>query len=171
MRRQRFHAVRREVAQVQHVARSHHDLRLHRSHLRDVEVRQVDAARRLPPVDAPPLLAGQMNDEHVVGVEVAAIRLVAALREENRCIGERRGASPIERGGERVDVRLEDVESFQHARRAFFEVLLQHAAIDEPDLPLLDQLVEVRARKIDRFAGLEQVQVVQVEQRVVQVPP
>jgi hypothetical protein len=95
----------------------------------------------------PPLLAGDMNHQNVIGVDVAAVRLVAALREERRRVAERGGVGAIEHRGELVHRRLEDVESFEHAGRAFGEMPLQHAVVDELDLAPLHDLVERRFRR------------------------
>jgi len=161
--------VRRVIAEIEHVAGAHHDLVLDRPHLRGVQIGEVHAARRLPAVKPPALLAGHVDDEDVVGVDVPAVGLVSALREEGRRVGERRGAPAVERRRERVDLGLENVEPLQHARGAALEMLLQHAPVDEADLALLHELVETRRRQVDRLARLEEIHVVQVEQRIVQV--
>src|SRR5215467_12982548 len=100
---------------------------------------------------------------------MAAIRLVAALREENRRVGEGCRVGAVQCGRKRVHLRLEDVHAFQHARRAILQVTLQYAMIDELYLPLLDYLVDARVREVDGLPCLEEIEVVEVEQRIVQV--
>ena len=111
-----------------------------------------------------------MDDQHVVGVEVAAVSLVALLRKECGRVAERRRVGAIEHRRERVDVRFEDVEPFEHARGALGKMLLQHPPVDERDLAPLHDLVEPRVCEIDRLARLEQIQEIHVEQRIVEVP-
>src|SRR5439155_21959705 len=63
----------------------------------------------------------------------------------------------------------EDVEPFENASSAFLQMLLQHVEIDEFDLSLLDGLVDARLRQIHGLAGLEEIQVVEIEQWIVEV--
>ena len=100
VRRERFDSVRREVTQIQDVAGPHQDLALDRSHLHVLQIGQINAARGLASIESPAFLAGEMNDQHVVGIQMAAIGFVAALREEHRRVGKRRDMSPVERGGQ-----------------------------------------------------------------------
>jgi len=169
--RQRGDAVRHVVAQIHEVAGPHDDLRFDRTHLRGFEIGKVHPPRRLPSMQAPALLARHVDDEHVVGVDMAAIGFVALLRKERRRVAESRCLAAVECRRERIDLRLEDVEPFEHARGAILEMCLQHALVDERDLAFLHELVQACRRKVDRLAGLEEVQVIEIEQRVVQMPP
>jgi len=71
--------VRHVVAQVQHVAGTHDDFGLHRTHLGGLVIGELHAPRRLPSMEAPALFTRHVDDEHVVGVDMAAIRFVATL--------------------------------------------------------------------------------------------
>jgi hypothetical protein len=85
----------------------------------------------LAPVHSPLLGSGEMDREDVVGIEMASVRLVALLRKEHDRVAESARMRPVQGGRQEVDLRLENVDALEHARGAVFQVLLQHAAIDE----------------------------------------
>ncbi len=120
-------------------------------------------------MNSPALLTGEMNDQHVVGIQMAAIGLVATLRKENRRVGKRRGTGVVERRGQRIDLGFEDVEPFENASHPVLQMLLQHVEVDEFDPSLLDRLVDARARQVHGLAGLKKIQVVEIDQWIVEV--
>ena len=65
--------MRGEAANVEDIARSHHDLACHLPQLAFVEIGEPDATGYLSCVEAPALLASHVNDKDVVGVEVPAV--------------------------------------------------------------------------------------------------
>src|SRR5262249_27348129 len=146
------------------------DFGVERAHLGFAELDEVRAPRRLALVDAPLLRAAQMDRQHIVGVEVPAVGFVPALREENDRVAERAVMRPIERGRERADLGLEDVDALEEARRAVLEVLLQHTAIDELDGPALNQLDAARVLHVDELPAVDDLQELEAEKRVVEVP-
>src|SRR5438874_5519338 len=112
-----------------------------------------------------------MDDQHVVGIDVSAVRFVAALGKKCSRVAESRRMRAIQSGGQGVDLGLEDIETLENAGRTLREMLLQHAMIDEFDAPTLNHFVQSRAREIDRGSRLKQVKVVEIEQWIVQMPP
>src|SRR6266852_3219570 len=161
--------VRGAAAQEQHVAGPHHDLGLERSHARFRQIGQVDPSGRLAPVYSPLLGSGKMDREDVVGIKVASVRLVASLRKEHDRVAESTRMRPVQGGRQEVDLGLEDVYSLEHARGAVFQVLLQHAAIDEFDLPALHDFETARPAQLYELSAIDDLQEVQIEERVVEV--
>jgi hypothetical protein len=76
---------------------------------------------------------------------------------------------PVQGGRQEVDLGLEDVDALQHARGAVFQVLLQHTAIDEFDLPALHDFETTRPAQIYESSAIDDLQEVQVEERIVEV--
>jgi HSP90 family molecular chaperone len=76
---------------------------------------------------------------------------------------------PVQGGRQEVDLGLEDVDALEHARGAVFQVLLQHAAIDEFDLPALHDFETTRPAQIYELSAIDNLQEVQIEERVVEV--
>src|SRR5260370_29177947 len=76
---------------------------------------------------------------------------------------------PVQGGRQEVDLGLEDVDALEHARSAVFQVLLQHAAIDEFDLPALHDFETTRPAQLYESSAIDNLQEVQVEERVVEV--
>jgi len=114
----RLHLVRRPAPEEKGIAGIEDQLRLQRTHLLRRELVQIDLTRRLALVDAPFLLPGEMDHEHVIGIAMAAVRLAALLREEHHRIGEHAVVDCVDRRAHRVDRRIEEVEPFEHQRGA-----------------------------------------------------
>jgi hypothetical protein len=123
----------------------------------------------LAPVYSPLLGSGKMDREDVVGIEMAPVRFVASLRKEHDRVGESARMRPVQGGRQEVDLGLEDVDALQHARGAVFQVFLQHAAIDEFDLPALHDLETTRPAQIYELSAIDNLQEVQIEERIVEV--
>src|SRR5713226_1147466 len=75
----------------------------------------------------------------------------------------------VQGGRQEVDLGLEDVYALEHARGAVFQVLLQHAAIDEFDLPALHDFETTCAAQVYELSAIDDLQEVQVEERIVQM--
>src|SRR5258706_9140277 len=76
---------------------------------------------------------------------------------------------PVQRGRQEVDLGLEDVDALEHAGGAAFQVLLQHAAIDEFDLPALHDFETARAAQVHESSAIDDLQEIQVEEGIVEV--
>src|SRR5258706_10876821 len=76
---------------------------------------------------------------------------------------------PVQRGRQEVDLGLEDVDALEHAGGAAFQVLLQHAAIDEFDLPALHDFETARAAQVHESSAIDDLQEIQIEERIVEV--
>src|SRR5258706_216781 len=76
---------------------------------------------------------------------------------------------PVQRGRQEVDLGLEDVDALEHAGGAAFQVLLQHAAIDEFDLPALHDFEATRAAQVHESSAIDDLQEIQVEEGIVEV--
>src|SRR6266853_2898321 len=76
---------------------------------------------------------------------------------------------PVQGGRQEVDLGLEDIDALEHARSAVFQVLLQHAAIDEFDLPALHDFETTCAAQVYELSAIDDLQEVQVEERIVQM--
>src|SRR5258708_22408409 len=76
---------------------------------------------------------------------------------------------PVQGGRQEVDLGLEDVYALEHARGAVFQVLLQHAAIDEFDLPALHDFEAARRAQVYELPAIDDLQEVQIEKGVVEV--
>src|SRR5258705_6927685 len=76
---------------------------------------------------------------------------------------------PVKGGRQKVDLGLEDVDALEHAGGAAFQVLLQHAAIDELDLPALHDFDTTRAAQVYESSAIDDLQEIQIEERIVEV--
>src|SRR5258708_13100452 len=76
---------------------------------------------------------------------------------------------PVQGGRQEVDLGLEDMEALEHARSAVFQLLLEHAAIDEFDLPALHDFETTCAAQVYELSAIDDLQEVQVEERIVQM--
>src|SRR5260370_9307433 len=76
---------------------------------------------------------------------------------------------PVQGGRQEVDLGLEDNDAFEEARSAVFKWLMQHAAIDEFDLPALHDFETTCAAQVYELSAIDDLQEVQVEERIVQM--
>src|SRR4029079_529270 len=95
----------------------------------------------------------EMDRKHVLRVEVAPVRLVAALRKKGNGIGKRAIVRRVERSAQGIDRRIENIEALEHQRRAAGEVFLDDAFVEKSDLgSLLDELARHCLRAVHFLA-------------------
>src|SRR5881296_2406369 len=76
---------------------------------------------------------------------------------------------PVEGGRQLVDLRFQDVDAFEQASGASFQMLLQYKTIDELDLTSLHDLETARRAQIDELSFIDDLHEIQIQERIVEV--